>query len=255
MKDDLATTKHPKSALAEAQEQHEEEFEFFDISGVTGLGNKVIERIAIKRGKGRDFENAVLAAHKYAAEQTKRAGEGAQAAAADFDFMGDAKLRQILFRLCFAVDPKDPDKLARLASGKGCYPAFPSPEWICDNLHTDQVASIMRLVGEVRRHKAPRPEGMGPNDDPLGLDDDSMERLIDLLSSQLGTNIPERILKDLDREYLTHFVVIVADRLVDARKARDALLEERAELEKTVAELRAELEERSAAPDETTSQE
>lgn len=248
MRDDMAGKTHEKSPLAAAIEIKEDEAVFFDVSGIFGLGGKAIERIAIIRGRGRDFENAVLAAHAYAATTVKRAGEGAAGALADFDFMGDAKIRQIVFRLCLAVDPKDPNKLARTGNGKGVYPAFPSPEWVCDHLHTDQLASLMRLVAEVRRKKAPRPEGMSPDEDPLGLTDEAMERMIELLSAQLHTDLPERVLRDLDREFLTHFVVMVCDKLVEARKSVESLLTERAENEKQIAELEEELARRLPIP-------
>ena len=45
----------------------DQKIHIFDVQGIFGLGQKAIERVACVRGKGRDFESAVLAAHKYRA--------------------------------------------------------------------------------------------------------------------------------------------------------------------------------------------
>jgi len=254
VKDEQKVTE--KSALATAQDQHEQRPHFFAIDGILGLGNKSIERIAIVRGKGKDFEAAVLSAHKYLADTARKAGLEPGPLGADHDFMGDNKIRNILFRLCLAVDPNDPEKLAVTKGSGKPYPAFPSPDWIRDNLHTDQVAAIMTLLGEVRRREACRPEGMELDEDPLGLTDESMERLIELLSRQLGTDLPERVLAPLEREFLSHFCVMIADKLVEARKSVAVLLDEREQHEQRIEELEQEIAQlKSSASDPSAGEE
>lgn len=222
------------SDLAKRQEAKPKKHYFFDVEGIFGLGGKPIARIAITRGVGRDGESAILEAHKYAHDEVKK-NPGAENALNDFDFMGDAKIRSILFRLCRAVDPTDPEKALTTKDGQHTYPAFPSPDWMTRELHTDQLASLMALVSEVRQKEAPRPEGLDENE-ALGLTDESMERLVKLLTDQLGTEIPERVLRDAPRPYLTHFCVMVAYKLSESRTARDVLLDEREAWEREKAE-------------------
>lgn len=212
----------PPSSLARALEARGPRYRIVPISGLFGLGGKPLEHIGILYAHGRDSEAALFAAHRSLAEQVSSGtGRGAVSAAEDAELLTTAKIRELLFRLCRAVDPAQPDRLKTTADGLHTYPAFPSPGWMRDHLGPEDDALLLRLVDEVRSEFRPR---QGATADPWPAED------VDALAGELARaaltgEAPGAGLVHLSRAELVELTARLAERLVDAQRARDALLE------------------------------
>lgn len=163
----------------------------FDVGKMLGLADgKIAVRVATKAEQDR----AVVGAHDYA----KRLAGDNKDAAHDPDILADAKSAFIAHVTC--RDAKQPDKL----------PAFLSPTWMMENLSSEQIAVLVNLANEVRIHQPAVARDIA---------DSTVEAIADLCEEHAGDDIPEAVLANMDREYLTHLVVLLSVKLKQARAA------------------------------------
>jgi hypothetical protein len=205
-----------------------------DFFGPTHKASLVVAyRVAVKG----EEDDAIVAAHKYAQEAAKNAGDAAGAAArADADLLGDAKNIEALYRVCREAeqDGKGGWRLKEKAKPDGSgdkfsYSAFPSPSWMRARLSTDQLAYLMNAYIAVRAEASPG----GPDE----VSEDQHEALVTLCAEHWNDDLPDAVLNAFSRPRLTNAFVLLTRKLVEARTARDALLEERATWEAERAEL------------------
>jgi hypothetical protein len=201
----------------------------FDVTGILGLGGKVVRRIAMQIIPNGEETESILHAHATLAEFAKRAGRGAEAAAKDADIFANEKNIEALFRICRRVDKAG--QATRTA-------AFPGPTWMRDELSTDEIAALLNLYDELKRKYG------GTS---LEINDEMVETLARVLHEHLADDIPEAVLAPYPRWFLTHLATMLAAKLADARKSVDVLLEdakaataEREALEAELASVRAE---------------
>ncbi len=221
------STQERKSALAKAIEDQPRKAYCFPVAGFFGLGGLAIHGVAIRRAVKAEDDAAIVAAHKYLAELSKNAGEGAAAALkTEGDILGDAKILEIIFRLCREVDQDsiaaatgDPSKWR---ATKENWLAFPGPQWMRDNLGTDQLATLLNLINEVRAMQAPA---------PIDIDDAHIEAVVQMCNEHAGDDIPEAILAGFTRVKLTHSVVLISMKLQEARLSLDILMKQLEEAE------------------------
>jgi hypothetical protein len=216
--------------LARAVHKRGRTVHVFPVGGFFGLGAKPVPAIAMQilsvgeEGEARD------AAHKTRAEQSKRAGEGKEAAQKDPSAHDPEQNLEALMRACRMVDDKgQPTPWA----------AFPGVNWMRRELSIDQQATLLALYDELKRHHGAT---------KLELDEETVESIAHFLHAHLGEDIPESYLAAYPRWYLTHLCVLFAARLFEARKSVELLLQareawdvERAALEAELASARAEL--------------
>ncbi len=223
----MVTAQDRKSALAKAIEDQPRKAYCFPVAGFFGLGGLAIHGVAIRRAVKTEDDAAIVAAHKYLAELSKSAGEGAAAALkTEGDILGDAKILEIIFRLCREVDqdsiaaaPGDPSKWK---ASKENWLAFPGPQWMRDNLGTDQLATLLNLINEVRALQAPA---------PIDIDDAHVEAVIQMCADHMGDDIPEAVLAGFNRTKITHLVVLLSGKLQEARLSLDILIKQAEEAE------------------------
>lgn len=216
------TTIDHKSALAKAIEDQPRKAYCFPVAGFFGLGGRAIHGVAIRRSNKTEDDSAIVAAHKYLAELTKAAGEDAAATLkTEGDILGDAKILELIVRLCREVDqdsiaaaPGDPSKWR---ATKENWLAFPGPQWMRDNLGTDQLATLLNLIHEVRNAQAPA---------PTEIDDAHVEAVVQLCNDHAGDDIPEAVMAGFSRVKLTHLVVLLSMKLQESRLAVDLLIKQ-----------------------------
>lgn len=208
--------------LAKAIEEQPRKAYCFPVAGFFGLGGRAIHGVAIRRSNKTEDDSAIVAAHKYLAELSKSAGEGAVATLkTEGDILGDAKILEIIFRLCREVDqdtidaaPGDPSKWQ---ATKANWLAFPGPQWMRDHLGTDQLATLLSLINEVRAIQAPA---------PIEIDDAHIEAVVQMCNDHVGDDIPEAVLAGFTRVKLTHAVVLIALKLQETRLSLDILMKQ-----------------------------
>jgi len=187
-----------KSALAAAIEENERKFHDFDVSGFFGLGDKEIPKLAIRVATKAEEDAALVAAHA----TVKKLAAGDSEARADFDLLGDQKLIQIIFRICFSATEKTSDGTR--------YPAFPGPDWMRKNLTTDQIAVLMNLCHGVRR---------ASNNMRSTISFDEVEATAEACAEASGGELPEAILANADRTWLTEAFVLLSVRYAEMKEA------------------------------------
>lgn len=188
-----------QSPIALAIEQRGRKFVPFDVQGFFGLRGEDILKIDFRVPVAGEEDTAVIAAHDYAA---KRAQGDAAPAAQDLDLLDSAKLVEVLHRCCFqhAEDAK-PDAVR--------YPAFDGgPKWMRDNLTKDQIAALYNCLLEVKQAASPLRNT---------IDLPTVERLARACWVARETDVPEMVLADCDREFITQAFVLVAGILADAK--------------------------------------
>jgi len=133
-----------KSKLALAIESRPRIAHEFEVQGFFGLGESPIMKVAVWVNVKSEQDSALASAYQVVDRLTLES----KRAADDEDILVDAKTTQILFKACRRAEEGD--------KGSGYkYPAFPSPEWMRQNLTTDQLGVLLNLYHEVRRREAP----------------------------------------------------------------------------------------------------
>jgi hypothetical protein len=184
----------PVSELTKILDARQRKAHRFDVSGFFGLGGKAIPEVAFLVPTKAEEDGAVVAAHQHARE---RAGTD-EMARHDPDILCDAKIVEVLFRTC-KVPVEDPGAIP--------YPAFSGgPQWMRKHLTSDQLACLHNLLTEVKRSESPlRSE----------LDHETVEAVARGCWAARHTEIPEAVLADCSREWLTQAFTLLAMRLAD----------------------------------------
>ncbi len=185
-----------KSPLELAIDAFEPKLHEFEVNGFFGLAEAPIYKIAFRVARKDEETAAYSAAHAY----ISKAASGNDAAKSDEDIVRDAKLGELLFRVC--RNPDDPK-----------YPVFSGPEWMRKNLTTDHIATLMNLYLSVRAA-----EGTGPSD----IADITVEAVLELANKHARTDIPDAFLAGMSREYVNQIVILSAVKLDAARDAEAA---------------------------------
>jgi hypothetical protein len=183
-------TNDVKSKLALAIESRPRVAHEFEVQGFFGLGDKEIVKVAIWVNVKSEQDSALAAAYKIVESLTgdnKRASE-------DDDILVDAKTTQILFQACRRAEEGDEE-----AGYK--YPAFPSPEWMRQNLTTDQLAVLLNLYHEVRRRESPT---------PWDITHESVMTLVSVCSKYDQGELSDTILSAQSREWLQQAFIILS---------------------------------------------
>jgi hypothetical protein len=166
------------------------------------LGQEVAE-VAIRIASSREQDTALVEAHKYVG---KMAG-AIESAKHDDDLIIDAKNAGII-SVC----------VREVGSG---LPIWPSIETVKEDLGSDLMGVLVRLINEVRARIGPIPEE---------LDDTRIEALINAAVMLAETSAPDGIVAALPHTYLTQAFILTALKVDEARQERDALRKELAEL-------------------------
>lgn len=174
-----------------------------DIASFFGLAGKQIPKLGIWVPMKSEQDAALDSAH--AAISAKKT----ESAKSDEDIIRDLKACHILHRCCLDPTPKK-----RPSDGSVYYdPAFPSPQWMCDNFSTEQIAVLINLVNDVRRI-----EGPGPHE----LDDVTIETM-HAAAVKADPDSAADFLAGCDREFLAQLYIAEAHELKAAREAIEAL--------------------------------
>lgn len=191
-----------KSAFAKALEERARKAHEFEVADYFGLAGKPIPKLAIWVNTKSEQDKAIVAAHKYVAIV---AGES-EAAKRDGDLLADAKLVEILFRAC------------RDASDTR-YPAFPGPQWMRDQLTTQQIASLVNLYNEVAKR-----DGTGLKELSAAM----VEAYASMAADNAGSDMPDVVLAALSREELTQLFVLLSVQWKAQRAAEPTPVEQAA---------------------------
>ena len=186
----MAEKRRP-SALEQALEKRERRFFEFDVTDVFGLDGEARHRIAIRAPNRDEEDRAVDGAHEYAAKKS----EGART---DPDIMTEAKALGVIRRCVFeAGEMKDADRTQ----------VFGSVDWCRKNMTSDEIAVIFNMVEEVRRKVSAL---------RTGIELDMVDRLARTCWAARDTDIPEALLADCDREFLSQAFVLLACQCAEA---------------------------------------
>jgi hypothetical protein len=196
----------------------------FPLGNFFGLGAKPMHAVAMQILSVGDEGEARDDAHKTRAEQSKRAGDGRDEARKDPSGLAAESNMEALMRACRMVDEKGlPTR----------FPAFSGVGWMRRELSTDQQALLLALYDELKRKHGPH---------PIEIDAETVDAIAKVLQEHAGEDLPEAYLAPYPRTFLTHFAVMLAVRLGQARLSVEVLLEEREAWERERAELQAQLE-------------
>lgn len=149
-------------------------------------------------------ESACAAAHSHV-EQASPTAERAKAAfVQDLDVLANAKMIEVLHR-SFRI------------KGDEKYPLFPSPEWMRDGLTGIGVGILSNLYAECQRAEEPDawPE----------IDRDKVEDTMALCAEHFGDDIPELVLAQHAREWLSQWIVMASYYLDRERRKAAALVD------------------------------
>ncbi len=227
-----------KSALAIAIEAEGRHVRCVPLPSFFGPGDKPIHAVAIRVAIKGEEDAAIVAAHRYAHEAAKQAGDASEAARKDIDLLSDAKTIEALYKVLFEAEPdgqggwKQKTKAAPSGSGVITYNAFPTPTWMRSGmggkggLTTDQIAYLLNCYLEVKAEASPSGK--------LDLSDDRLDAIISLCADHVTDDLPEVALAGFSRTHLTHAFVMLCRRVKDAEesvaekeRAVEALLQER----------------------------
>lgn len=186
-----------------------------DVTDFLDHSGQPLPRIEFRILRAGEAADAAIAAHAQASRDAvrNRAERGFDSLIQDPDYLNDIKNVEALWRAC--RDVKDPS-----------LPAFPSPEWMLANLDTDQIVALIRIYGECRKTKAGIPRVLS-------------REFLDSVRFVIATSdevVPESPLANMDRDYLSTFVVAMARAWHDDRVL---LSKENERLEARVKELEA----------------
>lgn len=195
-----------KSDLAKAIESRPRDVTTYPVSGFFGLGSKPIHKVAFRVNVKSEEDHALVQAHRYVIN----IAAGAESAKHDGDLLSDAKTRHALFSACREVttDAQGNDTITN-------WPAFPGPEWMADQLTTDQIACLLNLYNQTRAEQA------GWLDD---FADETIEDMLEVAAEAGERNPVARAgLAELPREQIQYLLERCALKLRAARADLDML--------------------------------
>jgi hypothetical protein len=198
------------SRLADMIAKRERRMHVYDIGGFFNLRGDAIPKLAVRVPLKGEQDKAIDAAHKAITDRVA----SAESAKSDEDIIRDLKILHIVWASCFDTTVKQkPD-------GSGNYhdPAFPAPEWMRDNLKTEEIAVLLNLLNLARRD-----EGPGPPD----CDDITVETFVNMVVEAGGTEASAELLAACGREFCVELFMKTAKKLFAARaELADALARE-----------------------------
>jgi hypothetical protein len=180
----------PKSPLAEALQKRKQKPYPFVVNGIFGLGGKPIHKIHLRVPTNDQKERAITAARG----RLRELANGDEGLLDDPDVSNDAKTRELLQ----LVTTDEDDKIQ----------AFYGGAWMAKHLTDDQIGLLLNLLNEVRRKEGPI---------SWDLSDVKVEAIVDLCVRASSSEIPERVLANYQREFLTSLVVLLSLKLYEAR--------------------------------------
>lgn len=185
----MAEGEHPaKSPLAEAIESNKPKAYPFAVQGMFGLGQRPIRKVAIHAPRKGEDEAAV----KEAVTRIDEFSEGNETLKNDPDLTNDAKAMAIIQRAVWTEDEK--------------MQAFPGVAWMRQHFTGNHVGQLINLINEVRVKEA----GID-----WGLSAERIDATVQLCVRAASTDIPERVLSQFQREYLTSLVVLLCLRIYE----------------------------------------
>jgi len=188
-----------KSKLALAIESRVRKVYEFEVQGLFGIGNKEIHKIAFRVNTKAEEDESIQAAHS----SVKAMDDDAKR---DPDLLRDRKTAEALFRACRRCEEGDKEK-------NYGYPAFPLPSWMTKNMTTDQLSILLNYYNEVRAKE-------GPLDNIEDMD--QVRAVAKGCAATSKSDIPETLLAEVSREWLTHaFVLISAEWAAMAKELTD----------------------------------
>jgi hypothetical protein len=143
--------------------------------------------------------SAVVAARSYARKKIQ-GDPDSEAAAEDPDLLDNAKAIELLARCCLRPEPDDP-------KSKVLYPVFTGSGWMRDHLSADDLAYLVNCLKAAARSFSPLRSD---------IDYGAVTKLARACWAARDTDVPEAVLADCDREYLTQVVVLLSCQLADA---------------------------------------
>jgi hypothetical protein len=173
-------------AARKARPHHE-----FPVERYFSLGAEVA-KVAIRVATSREQDMALAAAHDYV---VRMAGKS-DSAKSDVDLIHDAKASAIVASV--VRDPTTPDMM----------PVWPTVDVVKEDLSSDQLGVLLRLVNEVRAR-------FGPVDSEL--DDGKVEALAGMAAALAESNLPDDLLTPLPHPTLVQLYILTAVKLRDAR--------------------------------------
>lgn len=174
-----------KSRLQTALEQRERYTKDFDVADFFTAGGTELPRIAMRIPTKAEEIRSIAMAYADAATLTKAAGSSAAEAKTDGDLINELKTVAVLWHACRDAD--DPKR-----------PAFDHHLWMLDNLDSDQLGTLLRLLEECRKHRGPL---------PWEVNADQVEAVRQGCVEAWSTDVPERVLAVMDHSYLTTLTV------------------------------------------------
>jgi len=166
-----------------------------DVGPYVGLG-ETVAKIAIRVPTKREQDLALAGAHEYVA----RLAEKTPKLADDPEILFDTKAAFIVAASCRRAS--NPDKM----------PAWPSGGWLHENLTSDQIAVLLRLVNEVREKKSPV---------PMRIDDTQVEAFANMIAASDGTNLPDMALAAQSHAFVVQLYILTVNKLNELRKRTD----------------------------------
>lgn len=208
----------PKTEIQLALEQRERKFHRFPLDKFVGWDGKSIPAVDICRPCKQDEDDAVKAARQYVRQKCS----DDPGALGDPDITADAKLLELIYRCTFTplpeqpVPPLPPPGMESVVvppqpQRKSIvrYPAFQAdgPAWMRKNLSSDELAFLHNLVDAVRAKQSPLARE---------IDFEKVEAMARLCWAAKDTEIPEAVLADRSRAYLTQAFTLLAMRYAKA---------------------------------------
>lgn len=204
-----------KSPVQVAIERRGRTYHPFQVQGFLGFDGKEIHTIEFCVPTKDEEDEAVKRAHAYAKEKCSSDEEARR----DPDLLTDAKILDLVYLCTF--QPLEPDKtvappgMAQLPgthpkpSSKVRYPAFQAdgPKWMRRNLTSDQLAVLHNLLDSCRAKESPLSRE---------IDLERVESLARVCWAARDTDVPEAVLADRSRAYLTQAFTLLAMRYAKA---------------------------------------
>lgn len=185
----------------------------FDISGFFHLDGAAIPKIGVRVPNKGEQDGAILRAHADITKFTK----DAETARNDEDIVRDRKLVHIIQKAFLDPAPK-PDPADPTNPKKAFYyPAFESPQWIVDNLTTEQIGTLINLLNAVRAKESSEPEV---------LDDTTVDTFHNMAVGPASSEVVGEFLAGCGREFVIQLYVVEAIRLHAARAEAGVLMAE-----------------------------
>lgn len=172
----------------------------FDVAGFFNLRGDTIPQLAIRVPLKGEQDRAIDAAH----EAISKRVTATESAKSDTDITTDLKNLYLVWAACFDTTVKQkPD-------GSGTYhdPAFPSPDWMRDNLKTDEIAVLLNLLNLARAEEGPEPQTC---------DDITVETFVDMVTEADTTEVAAALLASCGREFCVELFLRASKKLVAAR--------------------------------------